>query len=189
MSFFPDMGRGSMVASGEHVRAIGWLHPDHPYTRGEVSADFVARLKEFAVRSSNSDALYFGVFAGLHTCEFCGQAHGTRNFGVPRGDVLFVAPEMVVHYVEQHGYCPPAEFVAAVLRSPLPDSEEYQVLTEPFWHLHNEFIRRVVQAAEQGAGEVGRQGLIGLAGKYRDDSTLREICEEAYRQRNSEQAP
>src|SRR4051812_31838652 len=33
MSFFPDLGRKSMVASGEHVRAVGWLHPAHPYTK------------------------------------------------------------------------------------------------------------------------------------------------------------
>src|SRR4051794_36232459 len=40
MSFFPDMGCESLVAAGNHVRAVGWLHPDHPYTQGEVSAEF-----------------------------------------------------------------------------------------------------------------------------------------------------
>jgi hypothetical protein len=29
MSFFPDMGCESLVVSGTHIRAIGWLHPDH----------------------------------------------------------------------------------------------------------------------------------------------------------------
>jgi hypothetical protein len=33
---------------------------------------------------------------------------------------------------------------------------------------------------------VGRQGVGGLAGKYRDDPTLRAICEEAYERRDSE---
>jgi hypothetical protein len=145
MSFFPDMGYESLVAAGDHVRAIGWLHPDHDYTQGEVSAEFLARLKEFTARSSDSaEALYFGAFGGFHTCEFCGRAHGIGNFGVPSGDLLFVAPEMVVHYIEQHGYSPPAEFVAAVLRSPLPDTEEYQIITEPFWHLHRDTVRRTL---------------------------------------------
>jgi hypothetical protein len=148
MSFFPDMGRKSLVAAGDHVRAIGWLHPDHPYTKGEVPAGFVARLKEFAARSGKSaGALYFGAFGGFHMCEFCGRARGISNFGVPSGDLLFVAPEMVVHYIQQHGYCPPAEFLAAVLRSPLPDREEYQIITEPFWHLHRDVVRRTMQAA------------------------------------------
>jgi hypothetical protein len=86
--------------------------------------------------------LYFGAAAGYHTCEFCGRAHGTGNFGVLSDDLLFVAPEMVVHYVREHGYRPPAEFIAAVLHSPLPDTEEYQLLTEPFYHLHKAQIQR-----------------------------------------------
>ncbi|HEV3255980.1 MAG TPA: hypothetical protein VG013_03800 [Gemmataceae bacterium] len=151
MSYFPDMGSESLAATGDHVRAIGWLHPAHPYTQGEVSAEFLTRLKEFTARSGDSaEALYFGAFGGFHTCEFCGRAHGIGNFGVPSGDLLFVAPELVVHYIEQHGYSPPPDFVAAVLRSPLPDTEEYQVITEPFWHIHKELIRRAMQAAEAG---------------------------------------
>ncbi len=128
-----------MVAAGNYVRAIGWLHPDHPYTKGEVSAAFLSRLKEFAARCGHSaEALYFGVAMGFHTCEFCGQAHGVGNFGVPSDDLLFIAPEMIAHYVEKHSYCPPSEFVDAVLHSPLPDTEEYQLLTEPFWHMHKD---------------------------------------------------
>ena len=59
-------------------------------------------------------------------------------------DLLFVAPEMVVHYIEEHGYSPPAEFVEAVLRAPLPDTEEYQLMTEPFWHRHREIVERIM---------------------------------------------
>lgn len=154
MSFFPDMGCKSLVAAGNHVRAVGWLHPDHPYTTGPVPDEFLARLKEFVARSGDSaEALYFGAFGGYHTCEFCDRSHGIGNFGVPSGDVLFVAPEMVVHYIEQHGYRPPDEFVEAVLRSPLPDTDEYQLITEPFWHLHRSVIARMVEArsAEPGA--------------------------------------
>jgi predicted RNase H-like HicB family nuclease len=33
--------------------------------------------------------------------------------------------------------------------------------------------------------EVGRRGLSGLFGKYRDDPTLREICDAAYKQRDA----
>jgi predicted RNase H-like HicB family nuclease len=34
--------------------------------------------------------------------------------------------------------------------------------------------------------EIGRRGVSGLAGKYRDDPTLRDICEAAYQQRDAE---
>ena len=61
-------------------------------------------------------------------------------------------PEMVVHYIEQHHYCPPGEFISAVLRSPLPNTEEYQIITEPFWHLHRERVRMVKDALAANPG-------------------------------------
>jgi hypothetical protein len=156
MSYFPDMGCTSMVAAGDHVRAVGWLHPDHTFTKGEVPAAFLERLKLIVARSgASADALFFGAAGGFHTCEFCGKAHAIGNFGVPNADILFVAPEMVVHYIEQHGYCPPAEFIAAVLKSPLPDSEEYQTLTEPFWHLHRTAIQQLIAASRMAQAHDG----------------------------------
>jgi hypothetical protein len=137
MTWFPDMGHKSMVAVGDHIRAVGWLHPDHPFPQGQVSAEFIARLRKFVQSGCRcADELYWGVFMGFHTCEFCQKARGLRNLGVPAGQVLFVAPEMVVHYVEQHRYAPPAEFVSAVLVSPLPGTPEYRVAVEPFRQIH-----------------------------------------------------
>jgi hypothetical protein len=46
----------------------------------------------------------------------------------------------------------------------------------------------IAQRMDQGdlvALEVRRRGLGGLFGKYRDDPTLREICEAAYKQRDA----
>jgi hypothetical protein len=34
--------------------------------------------------------------------------------------------------------------------------------------------------------EIGRKGLAGLFGKYRDDPTLQDICDEAYRERDAD---
>jgi hypothetical protein len=129
MSFVADM----TPEWSEKVLAVGWLHPDHPYTRGEMPTAFVERLNEFARRWFESiEALGWGVACGYHTCEFCGKAWGSGTFGVPFGDRLFYAPEMIAHYAEQHGYAPPAEFVAAVLASPLPGTQEYATAVAPF---------------------------------------------------------
>jgi hypothetical protein len=144
MTYHPDMGRDAMVADGEHVRAIGWLHPAYPYTQGEVAAEFLSRLKGFvALARKSSEALLFGRLMGFHTCEFCDQVNGYHNFGVPDDGVLFVAPEMIVHYIEQHGYRPPDEFIAAVFKSPLPGTEEYERLTEPFRQLQRQRFRKM----------------------------------------------
>lgn len=127
MSHIPDMER----LDSESL-AIGWLEPEFPYSKGSVSPIFTARLKEFARLWMNSiEALGAGVAMGYHTCGFCGEAWGSGTFGVPAGDILYWCPELVSHYVEQHGYAPPSEFVAAVLASPLPNTAEYAAAIAP----------------------------------------------------------
>jgi hypothetical protein len=62
----------------------------------------------------------------------CCLSSAAGNVSVPAGAVLFVAPEMVAHYVEKHGYLPPQEFVEAVLAAPLPGTPNYTDAVEPF---------------------------------------------------------
>jgi hypothetical protein len=106
--------------------AVGWLHPDHPFPTGEISSEFTLRLKQFASAWGESiHALNWGAAGGVHICEFCGKAIAAGTFGVPAGDKIFHAPEMIAHYVERHSYVPPPEFIAAVMASPLPGTPEY----------------------------------------------------------------
>ena len=80
MSYFPDMGTNAGVASGPYVRAVGWLHRDHPYSRGIVAAPFLDRLRIFAKAGGRCcDTLGFGACGGFHTCEFCDGAIGIGN--------------------------------------------------------------------------------------------------------------
>jgi hypothetical protein len=121
MSHIPDM---QTLESGNI--AVGWLHPDHPFPQANPAPEFLDKLKQFTNRAGASAvALGLGAAGGIHTCEFCGQAHGSVNFGVPAGDRLFFSPEMIGHYVEAHRYAPPSEFIAALLASPLPGTREY----------------------------------------------------------------
>ena len=128
MSHIADL---QMLESGD--LAVGWLHPDHPFSEADPTPAFLAKLKEYSNRSGASAvALGLGAAGGYHTCEFCGRAHGTTNFAVPAGDKMFYAPEMIAHYVEIHRYAPPTEFVAAVMNSPLPGTREYVTAVAPF---------------------------------------------------------
>jgi hypothetical protein len=113
--------------------AVGWLHPGHPYPQEDAAPDFLAKLKDYAARAgASARALHSGAAGGFHTCEFCGRAHGTTNFGVPAGERMYYSPEMIAHYVEQHRYAPPPEFVAALMASPLPGTREYVDAVAPF---------------------------------------------------------
>ncbi len=133
MSWFPDMGTQTMIDGGDHIRAVGWLSAQQPFSQGEVPAEFRIRIREFADRWGDStDALGWSVLMGPHCCEFCSRFMASGNFGVPHDGLLFVVPEMLPHYVEAHDYRPPDEFIAAVLESPLPGTPEYAVLVAPF---------------------------------------------------------
>jgi hypothetical protein len=149
-----------MIDSGEHVRAVGWLSATQPFPVGDVPTEFLGRLQEFARRWRDSaHALGWGSFTGWHDCELCGGSQASGNFAVPYGDLLFVAPEMVPHYVEVHRYRPPAEFITALMESPLPGTATYRVAVARFRELHEQFLEREhharVECAARWAYEQG----------------------------------
>lgn len=135
-----------MIDRGPHIRAIGWLDDQHEFPVGQSPTPFVARLKQFTEKWDQSTIeLSWGFFMGLHSCELCDSAHAAGNFGVPAGNLLFVAPEMIWHYVTQHDYLPPQPFIEAVENSPLPGTKEYAIAVAPFSELNQ---RRLNNAGE-----------------------------------------
>ena len=82
-----------------------------------------------------------GVFIGSAECDFCSFSGGPKSFQlsgqndsvhigvsnlfVPGDGCLFVAPSLIVHYVDAHGYCPPRVFQEAVMTCPEMRSVDY----------------------------------------------------------------
>jgi hypothetical protein len=60
---------------------------------------------------------------------------GLDNLLVPTREFLYVAPELVVHYIEDHGYRPPDQFLEAVQTCPEQGSVEFLELLQPFEHI------------------------------------------------------
>jgi hypothetical protein len=52
--------------------------------------------------------------------------HSSKNLFVPCGELVYVAPLLIVHYMNAHGYGPPLEFCQAVLACPPMRSMEYR---------------------------------------------------------------
>ncbi len=124
--YFPDMGTVTQIAEGPHVRAVGWLDAAHPFPTGTVEPEVVARILAFAKTwGSSTRALGWPAAAGPHTCDFCRTARASGNFGVPHGNILFVCPEMIAHYVGDHGYLPPSEFFVAIMIAEIPGTDAY----------------------------------------------------------------
>src|SRR4051812_16575626 len=133
MAHFADLDTATQIATGPHVRAVGWLSAEHSYPEGSVSESFIARLRTLCAGWNDSvRALRWPVAAGPHTCELCKEFRTSGNLGIPADGVLFVAPEMVAHYVEKHEYLPPREFIQAVLMTPAPGTVEYAQAVKPF---------------------------------------------------------
>lgn len=127
MSFYPDLHTASMLGRGDRLRAIGWLSRDQPFPRGPAPAAFVDTLRRHVETAYQPLA-----FCGCHRCELCGRYSAAGNVWVPTPQFVYVAPEMVVHYITEHGYLPPEEFQQAVEVCPPQASPEFMRLLAPY---------------------------------------------------------
>ncbi|MGW1062218.1 DUF7919 family protein [Micromonospora rubida] len=124
----------SLAGSCSMVLNVGWLDISEPFTSGTVPVEFLQRLSLLVKSPIN-------LTRGSHPCTFClaelrsnsrDEMDGKlviqtlRSLGglgngeivvVDENDVCHVAPMLISHYVERHGYQPPSEFVDAVLQN------------------------------------------------------------------------
>jgi hypothetical protein len=104
------------------LRAVGWLERGKAFSSGSVDAKVYARLVELLKEPWEPIATM-----GFHDCDLClyeGQS-GKRNLFVPAGSMVFVCPELLIHYMNAHQYRPPEEFCEAVLTCPPMRSTPY----------------------------------------------------------------
>jgi len=115
--YYPDQ-----TNSGDLVR-VGWLATDVPFSKGPVSATFSARLLALCLHQRTKQT------RGFHLCPFCDSPPtgmpvevegrvfklGSAEIHVKAPDGrTFAAPDLIYHYVAQHGYKPPLEFIDVV---------------------------------------------------------------------------
>lgn len=130
--YFADLSqyKYSRGDSRPNVVNIGWLSSDHPFLKGLVSDEFLARLRKLIQAPVD-------LTRGFHLCEFCPPPPATTTEGglpsidpapgtIGNGEIrvsdksgkTYVAPVLILHYVQAHGYLPPSEFIQAVVSSP-----------------------------------------------------------------------
>jgi hypothetical protein len=104
---------------------VGWLSDKHEYTKGRVPDHLVEILVKL---STNLEELY----RGLHICELCerpdelkGKSYNEQwawamqrssngEIRITEGEVTYAAPQLIVHYILEHGYKPPDVFLEAL---------------------------------------------------------------------------
>jgi hypothetical protein len=126
------------VFLGEGVGGRGLAFPRAAVQPRPVPAEFLQRLEEWKDNHWRP-----AVFMGGHECEFCETepAHDGANFFVPgsvrgrwfRKPCIFVMPRLAMHYMTAHGYCPPQEFIDAVMRCPPMGSKKFLAKVYAVW--------------------------------------------------------
>jgi len=108
------------------VLAVGWLSKISSFPQGDVAADFVGALERLLSTHRVNQ------MRGYHVCEFCSKSPLTRRtqsgrtimlgsaeIWVPSLEraVVYAAPDLIYHYVTEHRYLPPSDFIRAALHA------------------------------------------------------------------------
>ena len=122
--FHADCWRAPLVA-------VGWLENPNSFSRGFATGGLYERIEKFVESAEPHFEHYHS--RGLHACSLCDKRSSeTRlipysffSLLVPGTDRVYVAPAAILHYVRNHYYVPPAEFLEAVDHCPRYGSKEY----------------------------------------------------------------
>ncbi len=129
MTYFEDGTPYRYLAEFEDGSVnVGWLDATQPYATGDVPAGFAEGLVELSRKPVN-------LTRGWHFCNLCPKPpepvpqpimvkSPEGDFPVGHGEirvegrngVRYAAPDMIAHYVLEHGYRPPEEFIEAVVQ-------------------------------------------------------------------------
>ncbi|MEZ4339376.1 MAG: hypothetical protein R3B82_22360 [Sandaracinaceae bacterium] len=137
MTWYADLGPIDCFpfSDARSLRAVGWLDALHTFETGPISSEDFERLCRLLVSPWQPV-----VAAGVHGCELCRHTSGpsllryrdvevplgVANVFVPAEGVIYVAPSLIVHYIDAHQYRPPDELLVAVRACPPTTSMEYK---------------------------------------------------------------
>lgn len=131
--YYKDLTKYEYMTKEDSLN-IGWLQKGHLFSKGDVPEEFLEKLWKYLRYPVQ-------VCRGFHACDFCNIAQK----GVPivefKGEKrevgyyeirvwgkdgnVYAAPSLIFHYISQHGYKPPQEFIDAVMDSGDAYSDEY----------------------------------------------------------------
>ncbi len=100
--------------------AIGYLSIDERFEKGEVSMNFLTKLKVLWSEGHLLGSL------GSHECEFCidkgnyeerGRSSSEKTLIDTENKIKYIFPQMIFHYITEHKFKPSNEFIEFVMRS------------------------------------------------------------------------
>jgi hypothetical protein len=136
MAYEPDLATTGLFGIQAPVKSVGYLSREHDYPKGDVSDAVFDRMASLVL-------LHLLNTLGYHDCDlgFCASNRrqpelywrgmrisrsSSSNILVPDKTVIYMAPQLILHYIKEHRYRPPGCFLEAVLNCPEPGSDEYR---------------------------------------------------------------
>lgn len=106
------LSKGGLIQDDYKFVAVGYLDISEPFEKGEVSTNFLTKLKVLW-----NDGMVLGSM-GHHTCEFCNKAtSNSEKILIDRENkIKYIFPYMLFHYCQVHKYLPPSDFIEFVMK-------------------------------------------------------------------------
>jgi len=127
MAYFADLTQYEYRPFQKQSRAgllnVGWLDHEHDYPKGAVDSGSLEKLERLCASPVNRTR-------GVHHCPYCKEypvraitAEG-RTLGLGNAEIRvpglqgieYAAPTLIYHYIREHEYRPPEEFLEALRR-------------------------------------------------------------------------
>jgi hypothetical protein len=125
MTYFEDLTPYSYIQEDRALLLnVGWLDSGHEYRSGALPQDFIEKLAWLSVNATVNRT------PGIHKCSLCPpmdfgfhiislehEKHllGSAEIRVKGSEATYAAPDLLIHYVLDHKYRPPEDFIAGVL--------------------------------------------------------------------------
>lgn len=138
-----------LTPTGRGTIAIGWLDNGQEYAKGNVDKDIVAYLKQHPTSYQTR---------GIHRCPFCNGSTSSNEIVVESDGKRYNSPRMIVHYIEEHGYSPPDEYISAVKKA-MSSKDGLNVTYETVVHriglgtVTEDDFNRLIEATDKSAKE------------------------------------
>lgn len=127
---------------------VGWLDEKHKIATGTCESRIIDKLVALTLEEGNIQSVV-NVMRGVHSCPFCGKRDiwvgrngrkallGNAELWIPSTRKIYVAPNLIIHYIDEHQYRPPAEFLDAVagidLEMSFHGQERYDKLAREYY--------------------------------------------------------
>ncbi|MCP4537518.1 MAG: hypothetical protein GY832_10260 [Chloroflexi bacterium] len=122
------------LPKGLRLCAIGWIEkPGFP--TGQVSNECIDALVAGYPSKIFSDGT-----RGVHSCTLCNQSivqmhwkgqtvqlKGYGHYLIQMEETVYIAPALLLHYICEHHYCPPQEFVYATVHGKFLTEEDLDI--------------------------------------------------------------